>query len=769
MLTLNLNLLDVTKLPKITKVLLGIIPVLAFILIGINLLKKQIQQRQKVELSLKQQTQRERLINQIAQHIRQSLNLEQVLVTTVGDVKTFLQADRVLIYRIWEDGTGSAITETVSPEYPTILGQTFPEEVFPTEYHQVYTEGKICIITNIDQDEVEPCLVDFVKQFSVKAKLVVPILQQRREDSQETNDSSPYLWGLLIVHQCAFPRQWQPWEVELIQQLATQVAIAIQQSELYEQLQHLNRELENRVQQRTAQLAQTNDSLRAEIIERQKTEAALRHTNQTLQSLISASPRAIFTLDLDDNVKMWNPAAERIFGWTELEVIDQPNPVISEMSVQEYHDFKQSILQGITPPSLELRRPKKNGDWIDIVFSAAPLQNPEENIVGLVVVVADITEQKRQAEQIRLLQSVVVNTNEGVIITEATPLDEPGPKILYVNEAFSKITGYSAEEVIGKTPRILQGNKTNRVELDKVRQAMKQWQPITIEVINYRKNGTEFWSEFSLVPVTNKKGFYTHWIAVQRDVTERRRTEEVRLALEREKELSTLKTRFFSMASHEFRTPLSTALASAQLLENSQAIWNDPDKRLRNLHRIQDSVKNMVQLLDDILIINRAEAGKLEFNPHPLDVEKFCRQFIEEMQLSAGFQYQLNFTCDSEDTDACLDERLLRSILSNLLSNATKYSPQGGQVEVSLSLEQETIYFKIADQGIGILPEDQKQLFEPFHRGKNVKNIAGTGLGLVVTKKCVDLHRGHIAIESQLNVGTTIFIILQRYNLMDRL
>ncbi|MFM7438308.1 MAG: GAF domain-containing protein [Snowella sp.] len=424
MLTLNLNLLDVTKLLKITEFLLGIIPVLAFILIGINLLKKQIQQRQKVELSLKQQTQRERLINQIAQHIRQSLNLEQVLVTTVGDVKTFLQADRVLIYRIWEDGTGSAITETVSPEYPTILGQTFPEEVFPTEYHQVYTEGKICIITNIDQDEVEPCLVDFVKQFSVKAKLVVPILQQRREDSQETNDSSPYLWGLLIVHQCAFPRQWQPREVELIQQLATQVAIAIQQSELYEQLQHLNRELENRVQQRTAQLAQTNDSLRAEIIERQKTEAALRHTNQTLQSLISASPRAIFTLDLDDNVKMWNPAAERIFGWTELEVIDQPNPVISEMSVQEYHDFKQSILQGITPPSLELRRPKKNGDWIDIVFSAAPLQNPEENIAELVVVVADITEQKRQAEQIRLLQSVVVNTNEGVIITEATPLDD---------------------------------------------------------------------------------------------------------------------------------------------------------------------------------------------------------------------------------------------------------------------------------------------------------------------------------------------------------
>lgn len=764
MLTLTQNLLALIEQIAKSAIAVEIGVSLAFFLGGYYLLKKQIQQRQKVEISLKQQTRRERLINQITQHIRQSLNLENVLVTTVGDVKTFLQADRVLIYRIWENGTGSAITETVSPEYPILLGQTFPEEVFPTKYHQAYTQGKIRTITNIDQEEIEPCLVDFVKQFGVKAKLVVPILQQRRENPPLSEAESPYLWGLLIAHQCSFFRQWQSWEVELMKQLATQVAIAIQQSELYEQLQQLNTELENRVQQRTAQLAETNDSLRAEIRERQKTEAALRHTNQTLQSLISASPRAIFTLDLEDNVKLWNPAAARMFGWTETEVIDHPNPVISESNVEEYKSFKQNILQGITPPSLELHRLKKDGSSIDIVFSAAPLQESEGNITGLVAVVADITEQKRQAEQIRLLQSVVLNTNDAVVITEAEPIDETGPKILYVNEAFTKITGYSVEEVLGKTPRILQGAKTSRTELDKVRRALEQWQPITVEVINYRKDGSEFWVEFSLVPVANKLGFYTHWIAVQRDVTERRRTEEVRLALEREKELSTLKTRFFSMASHEFRTPLSTALAAAQLLENSQAVWRDPDKRLRNLHRVQDSVRNMVQLLDDILIINRAEAGKLEFNPNPLDLKKFCRQFIEEIQLSAGSQYSLIFSCDSKNIHAFLDEKLLRSILSNLLSNAIKYSPQGGKVEVLLSLDEENIILTISDQGIGILPEDQKQLFEPFHRGKNVQNISGTGLGLVVTKKCVNLHGGSISLQSNVGKGTQITVILQRYN-----
>jgi len=857
-------------------------------IIGCYLFYKQIKQRKQVEINLRQQTQRENLVNQIAQHIRESLNLEKVLVTTVADVKEFLQADRVLIYRIWEDGTGSAITETVSPQYPTILGQTFPEEVFPIEYHQAYTLGKTRNITNIDQEDVEECLADFVKQFGVKAKLVVPILQQIRENNEIIEQQEPYLWGLLIAHQCAVPRQWQTWEVELMKQLATQVAIAIQQSELHQQLQQLNNELENRVQQRTEELAITNQSLRAEIAERQRTEATLRHTNYTLQSLIEASPRAIFTLDLEDKVKIWNPASVKIFGWQETEVIDKINPVISELEVSQYKIIKDSILEGITPPSLELRRPKKDGSLIDIVFSTAPLYDSEENVSGMVVVVADITEQKRQAEEIHLLQSVVVHTNDAIVITTAEPINDPGPRIIYVNEAFCRMSGYRPEEGLGKTPRILQGAKTSRSQLDKIRTSLSQWKPITLEVINYRKDGSEFWVELSIIPVADQIGYYTHWIAVQRDITERKRTEEalkhseerfrslienaldiitildtdgtiyyespsvskvlgyqadeligqnffeyihpeefietcyhitnaienpeippiiefryrhqdnswhtleaisqrfiddspeprivvnsrditerkrleeIRLALEKEKELSTLKTRFFSMASHEFRTPLSTALAAAQILENSQTSWNNEEKRLRNLHRIQDSVKNMVQLLDDILVINRAEAGKLEFNPELFNIEEYCRELIGEVQLGADTKHDLHFIIEGKDPQVYLDQKLLRSILANLLSNAIKYSPEGGKIDILLTLNVKEIILQISDSGIGISAQDQKQLFEPFHRGKNVRNIAGTGLGLIVTKKCIDLHGGNINVNSKLDMGTTIIVTLQR-------
>ncbi|AFZ00587.1 PAS domain S-box protein [Calothrix sp. PCC 6303] len=840
-------------------------------------LNQEVTRRRRVEVVLRQQTERERLVNQIAQHIRESLDLDEVLATTVAEVQQFLQADRVLIYRLWKDGTGSAITEAALPNYIKILGETFPEEVFPKEYHDAYSLGKTRTITNVEQEDVEPCLKDFVKQFGVKAKLVVPILQENREADRAT--STPYLWGLLIAHQCDRIRKWECWEVELMKQLATQVAIAIQQSELYKQLQTLNASLELRVQQRTSELTKANISLRAEIAERQRTQAAL-------QALINASPRAIFTIDLVGNVQIWNPAAQRMFGWTEAEVIDRPSPIFLDDKTSEYNTLRESIFEGTTYTRLELRPLKKDGTPIDIIFSAAPLYDSDNTINGIVAVIADITEQKQREEQVRLLQSVVVNTNDAVVITEAEPINQPGPRIIYVNEAFTRTTGYSLEEVLGKTPRILQGSKTSRIELDKVCAALLSWESVTVEVINYRKDGSEFWNELSIVPVADKTGYYTHWISIQRDITgrkqaeqalkqseerfrslientldivkiididgiisyvspsvekvlgylaaeligknllnyihqddspntyhslistiqnpkvaapiefrcqhkdgswrtleaisqrfvdnaadtrimvncrditERKRLDEIRLTLERERELSILKTRFFSMASHEFRTPLSTALAAAQLLENCQDEWDNSSKRLRNLQRIQISVKNMVQMLDDILTINRAETGKLEFNPKPLDLQAFCSSFLEEMRLSIGEEHTLTFSCQGKAVSACVDERLLRSILSNLLLNAIKYSPQVGNVHLALEFKLDTFILQVHDQGIGIPLTDQKQLFEPFHRGKNVRSIPGTGLGLVVVKKCVDLHQGNISITSEVGIGTTCVVTL---------
>lgn len=207
-----------------------------------------ITQRKQTEEALLLQIERERVMVGIDQRIRQSLNLETILKTTVTEVRQLLQVDRVLVYRLWADGTGSAVTESVLPGQASIIGQTFPEEVFPQEYQQLYCQGRVRAIADLTvADTVSCCLVKFLQQFEVRAKLVVPILQ------------GTGLWGLLIAHQCNTPRQWQPQELELLQQLATQLAIAIQQSELYEQVKQFNANLECQVQERTAELQQALD------------------------------------------------------------------------------------------------------------------------------------------------------------------------------------------------------------------------------------------------------------------------------------------------------------------------------------------------------------------------------------------------------------------------------------------------------------------------------------------------------------------------------
>jgi PAS domain S-box-containing protein len=186
----------------------------------------EIAQRQQAEAALRQQILKERLMVAIAQRIRQSLNLEEILNITVAEVRQFLQTDRVLIYRLWPNGTGNAVTEAVVPGWPAVLGRTFPEEVFPQESQQLYCNGRIFALSDTEQAEVLPCLAEFVQQFGVKAKLVVPIVQEKT------------LWGLLIAHHCREPRQWQPLEIDLLKSLSTQLAIAIQQCQLYKQTQH---------------------------------------------------------------------------------------------------------------------------------------------------------------------------------------------------------------------------------------------------------------------------------------------------------------------------------------------------------------------------------------------------------------------------------------------------------------------------------------------------------------------------------------------------
>ena len=236
--------------------------------------------------------------------------------------------------------------------------------------------------------------------------------------------------------------------------------------------------------------------------------------------------------------------------------------------------------------------------------------------------------------------------------------------------------------------------------------------------------------------------------------------------LQKEKEMRELKSRFVSMVSHEFRNPLSTILTSTELLANHNEQLTE-NKKEQYLYHIQNAVVNLNQLLSDVLLVGKAEVHQTQFNPAPLDLEKFCQDLIEEIKLTATENHQvilkIQGCCNHKEENInlpSLDEKLLRHILTNLLTNAIKYSPQGGKISFDVFCLQEEAIFRIQDEGIGIPEIEQENLFSSFQRGSNVGKIPGHGLGLSIVQQYVDLHQGEISLVSKQGVGTTFIITL---------
>jgi signal transduction histidine kinase len=220
------------------------------------------------------------------------------------------------------------------------------------------------------------------------------------------------------------------------------------------------------------------------------------------------------------------------------------------------------------------------------------------------------------------------------------------------------------------------------------------------------------------------------------------------------------KSELMSIAAHEFKTPLHAIKNLAQLLEFYSEKLTEAKKQ-RHAQQIQNSVDEMLTLLDDILTLSRVEKGTLGFEPSLVHLEGFCINLIDNIQFMAGDRYQLvlRYQSDSE-RPVCVDSYLLRHILSNLLTNAIKYSPTGGKIYIDVNCQPRKLILKITDPGIGIPGSDLDRLFQSFHRSSNVGDIPGTGLGLSIVKQCVELHHGAISVESHLNQGTKVIVTL---------
>ncbi|BAY29549.1 two-component hybrid sensor and regulator [Nostoc carneum NIES-2107] len=334
------------------------------------------QRRESMQAELRQQQQRVELFSEVTLKIRQSLQLKEILHTTVTEVQRILQADRVLIYHVLPDGTGKTISESVLPDYPTLIDLEFPQEVFPQEYQQLYAQGRVRAIADVHDPAagLAECLVEFVDQFHIKAKLIVPIVQNLNANSQNQ------LWGLLIAHQCDSVRQWVDFELELMQQLADQISIALSQAQLLERLEEV-------VAARTAELQE-------EINVRMQAEAALRQSEEQLRLITNALPVLIAYVDDQQQYRFNNQAYQDWLGQSPQEIYGSHlRQVWGEDCYQRMEVYVTTALSG-QAVNYENDIVLKDGSWRAVDVTYIPDLDDENMVKGFFALSSDISDRK---------------------------------------------------------------------------------------------------------------------------------------------------------------------------------------------------------------------------------------------------------------------------------------------------------------------------------------------------------------------------------------
>jgi len=376
----------------------------------------------------------------------------------------------------------------------------------------------------------------------------------------------------------------------------------------------------------------------------------------------------------------------------------------------------------------------------------------------------DITKRKKDEEQMRLLAASIASLNDIVLITKAEPLDEPGPEIVFVNEAFEHLTGYAASEVIGRNPRFLQGPETDREALGRLRKALRAGQPSLEEVINYGKDGQKYRLEINLQPVRDKEGKVTHFVAVQRDVTERRKQErELVDAKLRAEAANQVKSDFMAVMSHELRTPLNPILGFTEMLISETE--NEETRSL--LEIVHQAGSNLLETIEGILDFANVNDGRIElveepFSPYDLIDRKIKLTRDRLGDSGVAITSMINsHVAGGEKVKLIGDVDKIRRILRHFLSNAVKFTKKGEiRLEADIKPGENgdvVAEFRVSDTGLGIEKKDFEKLFLPFTQVDSsiTREYGGTGIGLSICKYLADLMGGEISVESDMGRGST--------------
>ncbi len=507
--------------------------------------------------------------------------------------------------------------------------------------------------------------------------------------------------------------------------------------------------------------------IRASIIDntdRKRAERALSESEKKFRALFEGSRHGVVLHDENQLLEV-NTAAVQLFGCDsaqellgrhpgELAPLLQPNGERSEVMARGY--IEECMTRGSARFEWVARAP--NGKEIQMEVALTQIEWSGRQIIQAYI--TDISERRRA--QAALAESEARFS----AAFQASPaflgiirmIDE---KYVLANDAYLGWLGYPHEEVVGRTCLEL-GLWENASERDLVLRDMRALGSIRQRECVWRnRRGERFTILLSAESI--RLNDTPHMLSMAMDITQRKRAEEELFkTLEQEKELSRLKSNFVSMVSHEFRTPLGIIQSSAELLRDFYQQMPAPERE-EHLQSVIKNTRRMAGMMEEILVLSRLDAGKLEFQPALLDLNGFCRRVVDEVLSATSRRCVIDLSLEALPSEAQADERLLGHIFTNLLSNAVKYSEPEDTVYFTIRRNGANAVCVVQDHGIGISEDDQEQLFKAFHRGSNVGTRPGTGLGLLLVKRCAELHRGQVQVDSKMGQGTTVTVTLPAF------
>ncbi|MBU2493458.1 MAG: PAS domain S-box protein [Bacteroidetes bacterium] len=482
-------------------------------------------------------------------------------------------------------------------------------------------------------------------------------------------------------------------------------------------------------------------------------EKALKHSETRYSELFDSISDSIIISELGGKIIEANSSAFENLAYTKNELM---NFTMWDIISDDFKANKEFILTEIKKNKFYLYESEhrtKDGKEIPVEISSRIIDY--ENKMAILSIARDITDRKKAEAQFKLLSTAIEQSPASVMIT-----DTDG-KITYVNPRFIEITGYSEEEVIGKTPRILKSGKTSQEKYEMLWKTILEGNTWYGEFYNKKKNDEYFWELASVSPIKNDKGSITNFIAVKEDITERKRTEvELRNAKEKAEEMSRLKSIFLNNMSHELRTPMIGIIGFAEILFD--------EIREKDLKEIAGNIysggKRLTRTLNSILDLSKVESNELELKIENIELNKLTKEITDQFnEIAVNKKISLLVTEEDKHIIASVDERLYSDIVKNLVDNSVKYTNKGGViVELYYDYVKEKKYacLKVTDSGIGIPKESQQLIFEPFRQVSegNNRSFEGCGLGLTITKKFVEVMHGRIGLSSKADTGTTFIV-----------